>query len=151
MNNNSNLSYVTLLHSNKSNRILSSTFLEVLNQKSSLSNSQWLILGILKERTNVTASYLSEEIGVKPSHITELLDGLNKLGYISRQKGRDDKREKTIVLSEKGERLIQSNEKSIRDKLKYLFSGVDKKDYESFKKVQSQIIKNYEELLDSPF
>lgn len=151
MNNSSKLTYATLLHSNKSNRILSSTFLEVLNLKLSLTNSQWLILGILKEKSNVTASYLSEEIGVKPSHITELLDGLNKLGYISRQKGIGDKREKNIVLSEKGERLIDYNEKNIREKLKYLFSGVDKKDYESFKRVQSQIIKNYEELLDSPF
>lgn len=151
MTNSSNLSYITLLHSNKSNRILSNTFLDILNLKSSLSNSQWLILGILKQEVNITASYLSEEIGVKPSHITELLDGLNKLGYISRQKGKNDKREKTIVLSEKGERLIETNEKMIREKLKYLFSGVDKKDYESFKRVQSQIIKNYEELIDSPF
>ncbi len=89
-------------------------------QKAGLSNQQWIILIHLAKDPNIPylirrpqlkpimASELAESMGVTRANITNLLSTLMEKSLIRQIEDKEDRRIKRLVLTPKGERLIQS-------------------------------------------
>lgn len=83
-----------------------------------ISQGRYLILSVLlaQHPKSMIHSELAEEFGVTKGNITGLIDGLEKDGYVKREKKDGDRRASAIVLTSKGKKLI---EEVLPDSLKH--------------------------------
>lgn len=58
----------------------------------------------------ITITKLSETLGVKKASVTQMIDGLVGKGYIKKVKSINDKRSSLIELTEKGSKLMESED-----------------------------------------
>lgn len=63
---------------------------------------QFFILKLLRENTQVSSGELAEIIGVKPSAITAIVERMEKLNLVKKEKSKKDKRIHVIKLTIKG-------------------------------------------------
>lgn len=81
------------------------------------SGGQGRVLAILKIRPEIGVGELSYLLGIRPSSLNELLNKLEKSGYITREASQEDKRAVIVRLTEKGknEELPDTGVESIFD------------------------------------
>jgi DNA-binding MarR family transcriptional regulator len=65
-------------------------------------------LQLIAERGALSTSALATLLGIDPSTASRNLSGLERSGYISRQKGADDGRQTDVRLTPRGRRAAQS-------------------------------------------
>lgn len=65
-------------------------------------------LQLIAERGALSTSTLAEMLGIDPSTASRNLSGLERVGYISRQKGSQDGRQTDVRLTPRGRRAAQS-------------------------------------------
>ncbi len=65
-------------------------------------------LQLIAERGALSTSTLAEMLGIDPSTASRNLSGLERVGYITRQKGSEDGRQTDVRLSPRGRRAAQS-------------------------------------------
>jgi DNA-binding MarR family transcriptional regulator len=64
-------------------------------------------LQLIAERGALSTSTLAEMLGIDPSTASRNLSGLERVGYISRQKGSQDGRQTDVRLTPRGRRAAQ--------------------------------------------
>jgi DNA-binding MarR family transcriptional regulator len=65
-------------------------------------------LQLLAERGTVSTSTLATLLGIDPSTASRNISGLERAGYVTRQKGSDDGRQTDVRLTARGRRASQS-------------------------------------------
>lgn len=78
---------------------------------------QWWILKTLWERKQCTAGNLAETIGVRPGTMSQMLDRLEKAGFITRYADIADARVRIIRLTDKGHSIFHKSESNFVEKL----------------------------------
>lgn len=78
---------------------------------------QWWLMKILWERKQCTAGGLAEMIGVRPGTMTQMLDRLEKAGFITRFADVADARVRIIRLTDKGQSIFHQSESKFVQKL----------------------------------
>jgi DNA-binding MarR family transcriptional regulator len=121
---------LSLLHS-KTHRIIKQITSSAL-KRYKLSYVDWALLGLLYEKEELRYGSLAEELGVEPSFISVLIEGLQKKGYIREKKHHSDKRVKQIYLTKKGKELIPQVEMYLKEKLDFLFNTLAPQDMDKY-------------------
>ncbi len=121
---------ISLLHS-KTHRIVKQATSHAL-KKYKLSYVDWALLGLLYEKEELRYGSLADELGVEPSFISVLIEGLQKKSLIREKKHHSDKRVKQIHLTKKGKDLIPEVESFLKDKLDYLFNSLQPNDLNKY-------------------
>jgi DNA-binding MarR family transcriptional regulator len=78
---------------------------------------QWWILKTVWERKQCTAGHLAKMIGVRPSTMSQMLDRLEKAGFIDRFTDVADARVRTICLTDRGQNMFHQSESKFVQKL----------------------------------
>jgi len=89
--------------------------------KLGLTNPQLYMLYVIREKGPIKVTDLADQLEVKPSAITVMIDRLRNQGYVARQDDDRDRRVVIIVLTEEGQSIL-AKLKQTRNKilLRYL-------------------------------
>lgn len=79
-----------------------------------LSFAQIKLAGRLYERGPLTGNRLAEAAHLSPSAASEMLDGLERAGVISREHTDTDRRARIVSLTEEGRRLVEEKLRAFR-------------------------------------
>jgi DNA-binding MarR family transcriptional regulator len=83
----------------------------------SITKVQWWILKTVWEQKQCTAGYLAKMIGVRPSTMSQMLDRLEKAGFVSRFTDPADARVRIIRLTDRGQNMFHNSESKFVEKL----------------------------------
>jgi DNA-binding MarR family transcriptional regulator len=81
---------------------------------SGLTLSQYGLLEPLADRADARVSELAEQAGIAPSTASRMLDALERRGIVVRRRSSQDRREVTVALTHKGERVLSSEHAWLR-------------------------------------
>jgi DNA-binding MarR family transcriptional regulator len=123
----------------KSHKILRQEML-VLVQTFGLSIQEWVVLSVLLNRGIKNTSELAEELGVERTMVTQLTRNLEKLRYIEKHTGKDDRRERYFSLLSDGQTVVERIEEKLTTYLAGRFSTVNQAELDGYLKVLSLII-----------
>ncbi len=73
-----------------------------------ISFTQWLVMANLGRFDHLSATALSEETGYDMGALTRIVDGLESLGLVRRERSERDRRAVEIALTSEGRRRVQS-------------------------------------------
>lgn len=94
---------------------------ELANHDGILTGPQYFILYLLSKKTKSTVTELAENMFVKPSGITTMIDRLYKAGLVLRDRDEEDRRVVFIQLTKNGrEALDYAQDKRKKVFMKYL-------------------------------
>lgn len=123
----------------KAHRLLRQDVSELL-EPFCISMIEWALLGMIAKTDTLHLSEMAKEIGVEAPMITNLLNTLEKKGLITRTVSENDKRQKTLALTEAGQTLLTTTEKHLHEKLKEYFAEVSVAEMAAYLKVLQVII-----------
>lgn len=92
----------TDLHSRKLNRI------------TGLTASQLLILRLLSQNEELTAGEVARQVSLSQATVTTIIDRLEKLDLVNRERGNQDRRRVYIYITEKGRSLLTNAPKPLQ-------------------------------------
>jgi DNA-binding MarR family transcriptional regulator len=76
-----------------------------------LTGEQFFVLNTLEQKGRITSSQLAEELQVKPSAITAMVDRLLKNDFVIRERDEKDRRAVYVRISDEGRRALKSSVK----------------------------------------
>lgn len=88
--------------------------------ESGLTSEQFFLLRLLNQKSEWTVSGLAEELQVRPSAITVMVDRMFKNDLLTRIRKEDDRRVVYIAITDKGQRALESSMKK-RDEIIYRY------------------------------
>ncbi|CAN5180119.1 hypothetical protein BH09PAT2_BH09PAT2_08930 [soil metagenome] len=131
--------YDLILLQAKTNRALKNKFGEVLDEQK-LTTLDWSVLGILSsQEQGCRYNIIAQELAVEPPFVTELIGKLVKQKLITIKDDIKDRRAKLILLSKKGEEVIQDMEQKLQEHFSTLFKDISASEFETFKNTLQKI------------
>ncbi|MDB5188213.1 MAG: hypothetical protein JWO50_733 [Candidatus Kaiserbacteria bacterium] len=129
----------------KGYRVFKQVSAEVLKPQG-LTNLEWAILGILSHsHTSMRASEVAAALGVQPSLVSRAIISMEKNKWIKVSQG-EDRRERVLALTEKGEDGIFRIEKLMKLAMKPLIANVATRDLIGYLRTSAQISENSKDL-----
>ena len=111
--------------------IIQGVHLEFLAKKT-ITQTQFLVLVAIFSKHRSTMKNLADNMHVSMPTMSGIVDRLVKSGYIKRQEDQKDRRQVTIELSVKGERLIKQFQSIISRRWQEVLQSLSEKDVKSF-------------------
>lgn len=112
-----------------------------------LTNQQARIIGYLwfNKDNDINQKMIEQEIGIKGSSVTSLIQNLEKQGFITRIKDKNDGRNNVLILTEKGIGLHEILFDKINKLQMKLLQGIDEEQRISFLNALTKVLENIEE------
>lgn len=108
--------------------------------KHKLSTLDWSMLGLLKNNPKGCRFVdVSTQMGVEPPFVTELVTSIKKAKLIKIDADSEDRRAKIIVLTTKGQDLVQELEKQIEERLDTLLADVSASEFDGYIKMMTAL------------
>ncbi|CAN5166845.1 MarR family winged helix-turn-helix transcriptional regulator [soil metagenome] len=101
---------------------------------------EWKILGKLYDNQKLKVVELANALDVDPPLITKLINRLESVNFVEREREPEDQRIVWVKQTEKGKKLIPELEIAVRKELGYLLDGVTRDDMAAYKKVLQTIV-----------
>lgn len=111
-----------------------------------LTQSRWITLYHLKLKDGVLQTQLARCVGVENPTLVRTLDGLEAAGLIERRPCPDDRRAKTVHLTEQATPLLVQMEKVLDDSRQQILAGLSEQDLLHFCRVMEQIKDNLQHI-----
>ncbi|WP_020618050.1 MarR family winged helix-turn-helix transcriptional regulator [Paenibacillus daejeonensis] len=124
-------------HLQRVNRHLRSSVFEGNQQP--VTRVQWLLMRHLKRSGGSTIGQLAERLDVRASTMSQMLDRLEKQGYLVRQQDPADARVKLIRLTEEGHSVIAQTEKHWLDSLAEPFNKLEPEEREQLARLMQRL------------
>ncbi|OOE06391.1 MarR family transcriptional regulator [Anoxybacillus kestanbolensis] len=105
---------------------------DLAKEEIGLTKPQFFILNLLSKRGKCTVSELADEMFVKPSAITTMIDRLYKSGFVLRDRDEEDRRVVYVQLSEKGKEMLQHARAERRKIIERYLSQLQLEELEQF-------------------
>jgi len=126
----------------KAHRILQGRVTQILSAFH-LNPTEWSILGLIFESKNgVRHAEIAKILNVETSLITMLVNGLVEKQLVERYGHPKDRRVKLLYLTQKARVLIPQVEKTLREALYSLLTGITKEDLDAYRRVLEAIVIN---------
>ncbi|SFA58917.1 DNA-binding transcriptional regulator, MarR family [Anoxybacillus pushchinoensis] len=113
---------------------------DLTKEEIGLTKPQFFILNLLSKRGKCTVSELADEMFVKPSAITTMIDRLYKSGFVLRERDEEDRRVVYIQLSEKGRHMLQHARAERRKIIERYLSQLQLEELEQFVHIIEKIV-----------
>jgi DNA-binding MarR family transcriptional regulator len=104
-----------------------------------LTGPQFFILQLLHNEGRSTVSSLAEEMAVKPSAITAMIDRLLKQGYVLRDRDEQDRRVVFVQISEAGRGILEETLQKRKKILAQYLSHLEREELESLISIYEKI------------
>jgi DNA-binding MarR family transcriptional regulator len=104
-----------------------------------LVQGEFEVLSTLSEAGSLRTSDLSSGFSMAPSTLTRYCDHLAELGFIRRERSRDDRREIRVAATELGRSLVDEVIRRRDDELASRLSGLTGTEWQTFVRVAEQI------------
>jgi len=85
-------------------RLVTQAYTPLLNTLG-ITYPQYLVLMVLWEKDNQPVNDIAHRLLLETNTVTPLLQRMEKLGIVSRKKGKEDKRQQIVSLTKKGKKL----------------------------------------------
>lgn len=112
---------------------------EMLECEPKVTGPQFFILQFLAKHEKSTVSTLAEEMSVKPSAITAMIDRLYKQKYVTRDRDEHDRRVVFVQISDLGKQAMQEFATKRKYILKKYLSHLEPKELESLVSIYEKI------------
>ncbi len=111
-----------------------------------ISLKQWFLLIIIKliAKENPSITDIAENIGNTRQNVKQMLNTLEKKGYVITQKSKEDGRALSVYLTEKCYKYFERNEHSGDVILDKLFQDIEPSEYDSIIKIFNILFQNIE-------
>lgn len=109
--------------------------------KYQLYTAQWGVLRLINNMKSCTSAELAKEMRVEKPSVTPIIKKLIELGYVEVTQG-DDKREKYLRLTEKGNEVYSTIQEELDILLNGLTEEINEADLNTARSVLDQILKN---------
>ena len=140
----------TILAGNdKMHKLLLKTIVRSASNLKNMSLSQLNVLMLLESRKHVIMKEIGEELGIKPSSATNLVDRLIKLDLIERSSVPDDRRVVEVSLTEKGKELIEEVRRVDNQHWEKMLAKIDEPEYEEILRVVKKLDNILYEIIQS--
>lgn len=93
---------------------------------------QFLILQYIYQHESITASEIAQAFGVGRSAITAIVNRLVEKDLLIRKRNENDRRIVSLMVSERGKKIVQATEKEIYEHIQDKLSHFNKEDIEFF-------------------
>ncbi len=112
---------------------------EMLECEPKLTGPQFYILQFLDRKGKCTVSELAEEMSVKPSAITAMIDRLYKQDFVFRDRDERDRRVVFIQISEVGKKVMLEFSAKRKQIVKKYLSRLNQEEIESFVSIYEKL------------
>ncbi|MCI3922992.1 MarR family transcriptional regulator [Paenibacillus sp. TRM 82003] len=119
------------------NRHLRSTALDP--NRLPVTRVQWLLLRKLHRKNGRTIGQLAEQLDVRASTMSQMLDRLEKAGLVTRETGESDARVKLIRLTAEGADVIAKAEKDWAEGLAEPFRALNEEEQETLLRLMKKL------------
>lgn len=109
--------------------------------KYNLYTTQWSVLRLINYLNSCTSAEIAKEMRVEKPSITPTIKKLIELGFVEVTQG-EDKREKYVCLSQKGNEVYISIHQELATFLNELTEGINEEDLKTTRDVLNQILEN---------
>lgn len=137
------LGHLTGLASRLFNRLLTIRFKQA---GIDMTAEQWGVILVLKNSEPVTQNQISELLYLEKSSVSRSIDGLEKRGWIERQRSPHDSRSKMVTLSEKSLGIIEQCEAIAVNVLQDAQQNIDDTELQTSKQNLSKVISDLRQL-----
>lgn len=137
------LGHLTGLASRLFNRLLTLRFKDA---GIDMTAEQWGVILVLKNSEAMTQSQICELLYLEKSSVSRSIDGLEKRGWIDRQRSPHDSRSKIVVLTEKSLSVVEQCEQIAASVLQDAQQGIDDAELQASKQNLSQVITSLRQL-----
>lgn len=103
---------------------------------------QWAILDSLWKEDGQTQQQLANQTNKNKASITHLIDNLEKRKLVKRVTHEQDRRNKKVCLTPEGAELKGPLAKTVKQTIKQLTKGLDKKDIKGCRKTLKKLVQN---------
>ena len=97
------------------------------------------ILRSLKTIPGISQQELSAQLGIHPSRLVAVLDGLEERGFIERRSNSDDRRQYSLYLTNQGSAVLQEIGRLASDHQEDLLGGLGKEEREQLAELLRRI------------
>ncbi len=111
--------------------------------------SQHRLLMMLGENPDISQTMLAEKLEVSPAAVAVSLKKLEKSGYIARQCSEDDNRINRVVITEKGQDVIEKSINYFKEMDRTFFEGFSEEEKNQFENMLERITTNSEKYYQS--
>jgi len=94
--------------------------------------SQWVALGVVEKNKKCSIDEISKALHVSSSAATQLVNCLQRKGFVARKVGINDRRVSAVELSLKAKKLFNSMKKKKTKHIKNLFSNFNDRELKIF-------------------
>ena len=98
-------------------RLVMQAYTPLLNQLG-ITYPQYLVLMVLWEKDNQPVNDIAHRLLLETNTVTPLLQRMEKQGFVTRERGKQDKRQHIVSLTEKGKALEQQAYDTVPDGMK---------------------------------
>lgn len=114
---------------------------ETNGQKPQITHSQWYVLSTIEHSKSVSVKDIAHTLGISPSAITQLVDGLVDAGIVTRTESLTDRRTTQLSLSAKGLKQIQAIKKEKMEAFASLFDALSDSELSTYHRLQQKLLK----------
>ena len=127
----------------------SRVFERLLHEKKidAFNGPQGRILYVLWQKDGISISSLSKKTGLALTTLTSMLDRMEKLKLLSRQKGEGDRRKTLIYLTKEAKKLEDKYTEVSKEIGDIYYRGFTKKEIKEFEGYLKRVLKNVEEVI----
>jgi DNA-binding MarR family transcriptional regulator len=106
-----------------------------------ITSSQYNVLRILRGAgaDGLCRNEISERMVTATPDMSRLLDRMERVGWVTRERAEDDRRQVSTYITKSGMKLLEIMERPIRDFLARLFDGTAVSDLKNILKVNDQV------------
>ena len=108
-------------------------------QRKSISMLQYMTLRFIKDKQPLMKE-VAESFDIAPPSATSLVDTLAKAGFVKRLEDAKDRRIKRIVITKKGENMLEQRQGEIAEHMRRKLEKLNESELESLTKILSKFI-----------
>ena len=109
-----------------------------------VSVAQLTVLRLMAEHGPLRMSDVAREVGLSASSVTGLFDRLEAEGYIERRRSREDRREVSVVLTERARGMLEEANAQIVREVERLFAPLSDEDLETITRLIAKLVQDEE-------
>lgn len=114
---------------------------EISGNKPQITHSQWYVLCIIEHSKSTSVKDIAQVLGISPSAITQLVDGLVGSGVVTRTEDPNDRRTTQLTISPKGIKQIQAIKKEKMESFATLFESLSDSELTTYHRLQQKLLK----------
>lgn len=113
-----------------------------------LTQSRWITLSHLKDEDGMQQHQLARLVGVESPSLVRTLDGLEQLGIVERRPCANDRRGKTVHLTDTVDELMTAMDKVLVDTRNQVLGGLTAQEIADFTRIAEHINDNLQRLTE---